>query len=569
MVRALTVLALAAAAVGCSADTTDLVVDLRTDFVPGREFGNVRVRLEPPGGVAATEPPRFAVVGGAGASERYFRGVRIAEISAVPASFRLRTTLFDSLGALVAERETSVRAPQDTAVTVVITRRGCGACPTAGGDPLASVCVDGRCCRVDEDACTTCAADAECPARAACTSPRCIAGVCLSEPVDSRCAAGETCDVELGCVATSADAGVGVDGGSACVPADCDDGVPCTADSCGPAGCAHAPDDGLCTAGPGGVCDPDPRRGCQYTVCDVMTCVASPSECLDAVCVGATCEHASTCPAGEACCAGRCEPAGCDDGVSCTLDSCGVSGCAHAPSDAACAAAPGGTCDSMAGCQYPTCTPASCAEGPCEMAACAGTACVRASTCVAMAEMCCAGTCVAAGCDDGNPCTSDACGTTGCTHSPRTGVCAGDGNDCTNDVCSGGVCTHPARANGAGCCVGGPPGVVCTGSACCGGSCVSLAERPNCGACGNDCSGDPNEYCASTRFGFRCWCGGVSSGEPTTSACDQDLRASPPEHSACCAGGCADLYLNAGLSPCGTCDNMCAPGQTCHMARCG
>jgi hypothetical protein len=45
--------------------------------------------------------------------------------------------------------------------------------------------------------------------------------------------------------------------------------------------------------------------------------------------------------------------------------------------------------------------------------------------------------------DDGNVCTNDACNAGSCTHPNNTSSCPDDGNTCTGDVCSGGVCTHP------------------------------------------------------------------------------------------------------------------------------
>jgi hypothetical protein len=51
----------------------------------------------------------------------------------------------------------------------------------------------------------------------------------------------------------------------------------------------------------------------------------------------------------------------------------------------------------------------------------------------------------AAQCDDGNPCTQDACNSGVCQGNPvaNGSACPDDGNVCTNDVCSAGVCTHP------------------------------------------------------------------------------------------------------------------------------
>ena len=44
-------------------------------------------------------------------------------------------------------------------------------------------------------------------------------------------------------------------------------------------------------------------------------------------------------------------------------------------------------------------------------------------------------------CDDANPCTSDACAASGCSHTPNDGASCNDGQACTTqDACAGGVC---------------------------------------------------------------------------------------------------------------------------------
>lgn len=75
------------------------------------------------------------------------------------------------------------------------------------------------------------------------------------------------------------------------------------------------------------------------------------------------------------------DDAECDDGVDCTTDVCGLTGCQHVPDDSVC--------------------------------------------------------------DDGNPCTDGTCGDAGCEQANNTAPCP-DGSFCNGeDVCAGGVCTHP------------------------------------------------------------------------------------------------------------------------------
>lgn len=48
-----------------------------------------------------------------------------------------------------------------------------------------------------------------------------------------------------------------------------------------------------------------------------------------------------------------------------------------------------------------------------------------------------------ADCNDGNVCTNDSCNGGVCYHANNANPCSDDGNTCTVDVCSAGVCTHP------------------------------------------------------------------------------------------------------------------------------
>lgn len=121
--------------------------------------------------------------------------------------------------------------------------------------------------------------------------------------------------------------------------------------------------------------------------------------------------------------------ADCDDSLNCTIDACdlGTSSCTFTPV----------TCDDGNPCTIDTCDPAT---GACiftnraDGSDCSdGLACNGAETCVA--GTCTPGTPIA--CDDGNPCTLDACtepaGT--CAFTPTSNPCD-DGNSCTiNDTC--------------------------------------------------------------------------------------------------------------------------------------
>ena len=140
-----------------------------------------------------------------------------------------------------------------------------------------------------------------------CSDVTCAPGPCQTATCDgdvcvrgSRCAEGETCCAD------------------ACVPAGCDDSVPCTVDTCGASGCEHAPDDGLC----------DDGESCTDDVCTATGCEASPRSgaCDDGVfcngpdtCLGGACaEHAGDPCAGESMCdeeARTCE--GCASDADC------------------------------------------------------------------------------------------------------------------------------------------------------------------------------------------------------------------------------------------------------------
>ena len=280
--------------------------------------------------------------------------------------------------------------------------------------------------------------------------------------------------------------GTGGDGGCKSL-ADCNDGDGCTNDSCSAGKCVHT--DATCT---------------DAIACTDDTCV-SPGGCVYTPNTAA-CDDGDACTTGDACSGGSCKAGKtavvCDDGNPCTTDACApASGCTATPvSDGAWCN--GGSC--VAG----SCAASLCAHDPCVTgvlldpgcSVCAGNVCAADgfcctnswdSLCVAKVpsacgyvcpcipkcsgKLCgddgCGGTCNGApkNCDDGDPCTTDSCGSGGCGHVAK--VCS-DGVACTADGCDGatGTCVYVALADGATC---ADSKACTTNEHCLGGACLA------------------------------------------------------------------------------------------------
>jgi hypothetical protein len=156
-------------------------------------------------------------------------------------------------------------------------------------------------------------------------------------------------------------------------------------------------------------------------------------------------------------CNGNVDELTCDDGNSCTVDTClGEGGCEHVnQTEGECL--DGDVCTIADHCDEGVCvgTPIECDDGnACTDDACDGLGgcsfinntipCDDGDDCT-LGELCAEGAClpeVTLSCDDGNPCTQDACDTvTGCSHVPTDALCD-DGNACTtDDACLAGQCT--------------------------------------------------------------------------------------------------------------------------------
>lgn len=196
MARALVLVALLTTA--CAPAPATVVVDLRSDWVPGRELAQVRVRVE---GVGAP------VTRALDASEDLLGGVRIAEIPGVESGPRVVVAeLLRPDGSSIATRRTrvSVEAAR-VAVTVLATRDCAGIeCPASDAartECFAAACVPEGCSgeRLTDCGEAECAADTDCAPASACAAGRCQGGFCFQEALPDACGAGRWCDPTAGC----------------------------------------------------------------------------------------------------------------------------------------------------------------------------------------------------------------------------------------------------------------------------------------------------------------------------------------------------------------------------------
>ena len=320
-----------------------------------------------------------------------------------------------------------------------------------------------------------------------CTEDLCVPFAGCSHPPSSApcddddvCTSGDVCAAGL-CTAGAATLG-------------CDDGNPCTDDTCDAAlGCVHTAADGpcddlnSCTTGDHcatGVCAGQGSLACDDgNACTVDICL--PQGGCDHAAVDGACSDGDPCTIGDVCMGGSCSagpPADCDDGNPCTDDACGADGvCAHAANAADCD--DGNPCTIGDHCSAGACAPLApllcdddnlCTTDFCDPlsgcdAAFNAAPCNDGDLCTTV-DACDAGLCVGAApltCNDGNPCTDDACdGDQGCVSTPNAGDC-NDQNACTTvDVCTGGGClgTTPADCSDGEACTADlcDPAVGCT-----------------------------------------------------------------------------------------------------------
>ena len=464
-----------------------------------------------------------------------------------------------------------------------------------------SVCDDGAFCNGAEtcDAALDCqtAAPVDCNDGVACTNDTCneIADVCENGADDGNCDDGafcngaETCDAVLDCQAAT--------------PVDCDDAVGCTLDSCNEVAdqCDNLATDSLCDNGlfcdgaetcdavsdcqPGAVPGCDDGVGCTVDACDEVgdTCANTTD---DSLCDnGLFCDGAETCSATLDCQAGTAP--NCNDGVGCTLDSCNETTdvCDNAPADGLCddgAFCNGAeTCDAALDCQ--AAAPVDCDDAvACTVDACNeifdrcdntatdalcddGTFCNGAETCDALLD-CQAGP--PPTCDDGVPCTIDACNTVADTCS----------NLATDSLCDDGLfCNGPEVCDAATGCEAGIVVDCDDGVACTIDNCDEVTD--SCGSVESDALCDNGFFCDGMEI-----CdiaAGCQTGSPvdcddavgcTIDGCDEALRTcvNAPNPAVCddgitCNGiEVCDLVLDCQPSP----DPPCDDGIACTNEVC-
>lgn len=240
--------------------------------MPGREFTTIDVLLEHEGtGTVVLETTAFT-------DGDYLSGERVGVLPGGFGTATLTVTLRDTDGEVLDGRISGLELAREgrSGVTVVITRDCKGVmCPEASAPRatacLGGECVDPRCSPETPEFCPPprCALASDCdPPAVACAGSRCEDGTCLVAPDDGRCAAGEICDPDLGCV----DAACTPDRPESCpecmTGSDCGDPPEgCVVDACVDGRCVPEARDALCP--PGETCDLE--RGCLDLVTVVVT----------------------------------------------------------------------------------------------------------------------------------------------------------------------------------------------------------------------------------------------------------------------------------------------------------
>ncbi|MCB9738676.1 MAG: hypothetical protein H6747_05350 [Deltaproteobacteria bacterium] len=331
-----------------------------------------------------------------------------------------------------------------------------------------------------------------------------------------------------------------------CIPGkdvDCDDGSPCTNDSC------------------------DDYKGCQYEAltggaCDDGSVCTESDVCVKGACIGQN----KPCLGGTACTEDSCHPlngcqykpkvGSCDDGNKCTdSESCVGTYCVGKAID----------CNDGNLCTTDSCNPnIGCVFSPNAFVCNDGDLCTKQ-------DACSGGKCVGlpltvtVDCADGNPCTDESCNSVkGCLWIKTNKLCD-DGDPCTTgDICSGGVCqkgTEPKCDDDNGCtadacngetgdCINLPhgPTVTCDdgnpctlGDACSGGGCQ--------GGKVNDC--DDADPCTTDSCDGKSGCKHVAATGP---ACDDGNKCT--EEDGCVKGKCTGSAVK------------CTEGNACTVDSC-
>lgn len=309
--------------------------------------------------------------------------------------------------------------------------------------------------------------------------------------------------------------------------------------------------------------------------CTIDTC-NTDGTCKNLVPPDAACEDGDACTAQDKCIDGKCVGGGkldCDDQNGCTVDSCDIAkGCIHAKAGLGAACADDGnpctadTCDAAGACIHTTQAGICVIAGACVAAGSTdptdpckvcnplqnksayvlqnGLACDDSNPCT-VADKCSAGTCAGKAMDcsgkDG-PCIQGVCSQGACIVAPKVGNCD-DGNACTDqDICQEGACLGKPKS------CSGFDGA-CTVGVCESGSCKSAPKPSSCDD-GNPCTVE--DSCAT----------GACKGTPMdcsslNSSCGKGV---------CQGGQCISQAANNG----GACSdgNSCTTGDFCSNGQC-
>lgn len=438
----------------------------------------------------------------------------------------------------------------------------CAECQTCGGGGQCQQADDGTPCRNGDGTCQS--------GSCACVPKTCadFPGLCgqlgdgCTSVITCQCGECQTCNGYLGQCQPA-------DDNTACTNGTCQSGQcikPCTptrtCDSagavCGPLddGCGHSLNCGDCA---------QPTDGCHVVNCVSGQCVKSALG--DGTSCGDSGQGTHVCRGGECVCVpktcndypGQCGTLsdGCSGNgtITCTCPECqtcfGDLACAPLATGVACT---GGTClngeciplncdtgmhvcdgtcvsnDDTQTCGT-SCTP--CPQDYCHIALCDGTSCSQikatADCCTSLSD-----------CDDGNPCTADACDAGTCRHFPTSeGQSCGEGLTCQNGVCA--TC-QPYTCDGtyAGYCgtfddgCGGSLNCSCPGSNACETITCDMFSSGGYGVCNTaTVTCGPCEYC-DPAAGCESSCSGCQKCDGTQCVAD------PSQNSATCGG----KYIN-------------------------
>jgi hypothetical protein len=345
----------------------------------------------------------------------------------------------------------------------------------------------GQLCNETTDSCVQCLSASDCNDNNICTDNVCSSGTCQYPPNTVPCPDGLFCNGNEVC------------GGGVCqpgTPPNCSDGVGCTTDTCNETtdSCDHTPHNAACddTLFCTGVetchvtlgCQPGTPPVCDDGVpCTIDTCDPGLDECLftpddDSCDDGQFCNGTETCHATAGCqngtppdCSslnGPCTNGVCDE----TSDACVAQPKPlHTPCDDGQHCTVGDSCNATGSCSINTPRDCSAQSGPCTDGVCDE----ANDACVAQPKP------LHTPCDDGQHCTvGDSCNATGsCSiNTPRD--CSAQNGPCTDGVCNETTdqCVAQPVTNGSPC----DDGLFCTvNDSCLNGSCSVTDPR--------DCSG--------------------------------------------------------------------------------